>query len=99
MGGAWERMIGLVKRALKAILLNESRLSDDVLETLFCEVESIVNGRPLTKLSDDVNDWAPITPNHLLLLRNGPVIPPGKFDKSDMYRRRWRYAQHLADVF
>ena len=99
MGGAWERMIGLVKRALKAILLNESRLSDEVLETLFCEVESIVNGRPLTKLSDDVNDWAPITPNHLLLLRNGPVIPPGKFDKSDMYRRRWRYAQHLADVF
>ena len=99
MGGAWERMIGLVKRALKAILLNESRLSDEVLETLFCEVESIVNGRPLTKLSDDVNDWAPITPNHLLLLRNGPVIPPEKFDKSDMYRRRWRYAQHLADVF
>ena len=44
MGGAWERMIDLVKRALKAVLLNESRPSDEVLETLFCEVEIIVNG-------------------------------------------------------
>ena len=44
MSGAWERTIGLVKRALKAVLLNESRLSDEVLETLFYEVQIIVNG-------------------------------------------------------
>lgn len=99
MGGVWERMIGLVKRAMKAAFLNESRLSDEVLETIFCEIENILNGRPLTKLSDDANDMAPLTPNHLLLLRSGPMIPPGNFDRNDMFRRRWRQAQHVANVF
>ena len=65
-----------------------------------CEVESIMNGRPLTKVSDDPNDLEALTPNHLLILRPGPSIPPGVFDESDMYtRRRWRQAQYLSDVF
>ena len=41
----------------------------------------------------------PLTPNHLLLLRSGPSLPPGKFDQLDRYRRRWKHVQHLADQF
>lgn len=99
MGGIWERMVGVIKRVMKAVLLHQNRLSDEVLETLFCEIEATINGRPLTKLSDDPNDLAPLTPNHLLLLRNGPILPPGKFDQNDMFRRRWRHVQNLANVF
>ena len=98
MGGVWERMIGVAKRVLKAVLLNV-KLTDEILETLFTEVESILNGRPLTKLSDDPNDHAPLTPNHLLLLRHGPTLPPGVFSQHDEYRRRWRHVQHLANMF
>ena len=98
-GGAWERMVGCIKRVLKSVLTESVRMSDEILETVFVEAECIVNGRPLTKLSDDPDDLAPLTPNHLLMLRQGPVLPPGKFDLSDMYRRKWRHTQHLADQF
>ena len=65
-----------------------------------CEVEAIVNGRPITKLSDDPRDLEPLTPNHLLLLRSGPATPPGNFNKGDNNsQRRWRQVQYLADVF
>ena len=82
-----------------SVLRGTSRLSDEVLETIFCEAEAVVNGRPLTKLSDDPNDGSPLTPNHLLLLKQGSVLPPGCFNSGDMYRRRWRHVQSLADQF
>ena len=40
-----------------------------------------------------------LSPNHLLLLRPGPTSPPGVFVERDIYRRRWRQVQYLADVF
>ena len=65
-----------------------------------CEVEYISNNRPLTKVSDDPKDLSALTPNHLLLLRLGPSLPPGIFSGSDLYcQRRWRQAQYLSDVF
>ena len=80
-------------------ILTQQTLDDEGLETLLCCVESIINGRPITKLSDDPSDPLPLTPNHLLLLRSGPVLPPGIFVPKDLYKRRWRQVQYLADVF
>ena len=51
-------------------------------------VESIVNGKPITKLSDDPRDERPLSPNHLLMLRSGPMLPPDKFESRDEYLRR-----------
>ena len=98
MGGIWERQIRSVKKVLN-IILREQTLDDERLSSLFCEVESIVNGRPLTVLSDDPNDESSLTRNHLLLLRGGPDPPPGQFDKSDIYGRRWRHVQFFSDRF
>ena len=65
-----------------------------------CVVEGIINGCPITAVSEDPNDLEALTPNHLLLLRAGPTLPPGEFEKNDVYsRRRWRQVQYLADVF
>ena len=61
----------------------EQRLDDECLNTLMCEVESIVNGRPITKLSDDPRDSEPLTPNHLLLLQSNSKMPPGIFSKDN----------------
>ena len=97
--GVWERCIRTVRKILIA-LMKEQPLDDEGLTTLMCEVESIVNGRPITKSSDDPSDSEALTPSHLLLLRSGPRLPPGVFRKEDGYsRRRWRQVQYLADVF
>ena len=98
MGGVWERQIRTVRSVLNSVLSQQAP-DDEGLMTLFCCVESIVNGRPITKLSNDPKDPLPLTPNHLLLLRAGPSLPPGAFVKQDVYRHRWRQVQYLSDVF
>ena len=98
MGGVWERQIRTVRSVILS-LGQQQMLSDESLCTLLCNVEGIINGRPLTKLSEDPDDPRPLTPNHLLLLREGPTLPPGKFVIQDVYRRKWRQVQYLADVF
>lgn len=98
MGGVWERQIRTVRKLLSA-LMREQSVDDESLSTLMCLVESTVNGRPLTIVSDDPNDFEPLTPNHLLLLRAG-AFPLGVTVKQDQYsRKRWRQIQYLADIF
>ena len=68
--------------------------------TVFTEVESVLNSRPLCAVSDDPNDCEPVTPNHLLLQRPVPTLPPGSFVKEDIYaRNNLRQTQILADHF
>lgn len=99
MGGVWERQIRTIRKILST-QMNQQQLTDEALQTLLRIVEDIINGRPLTAVSDDPNDFEPLTPNHLLQLRREPTPPPGNFVKEDLYcRRRWRQVQYLADVF
>ena len=98
-GGAWERLIRSTRRILLG-LTKEQVLDDDGLSTLLAEVESVLNGRPLTKSSSDPQDLTCLTPNHLLLLKDQPSRPPGMFSEADNYvRRRWRQIQYLSNLF
>ena len=98
-GGVWEFCIRTVRKVMRA-LLNKQSLDEEVLATLMCEVEAIINRRPLTKVSDNPRDPEVLTLNHLLHLRSRPALPPGIFSKEECYsRRRWRHVQYLADVF
>ncbi|KAJ8037714.1 hypothetical protein HOLleu_18605 [Holothuria leucospilota] len=98
-GGIWERQIRTVRQILNVLLRLQS-LTDESLLTFMCEVEMTINSRPLTTMSFDPNDVEPLTPNHLLLLKGKPNLPPGTFVKTDNYpRRRWRQVQFLADLF
>ncbi len=99
MGGAWERQIRTVRKVMNAILRNQV-LDDERLDTIFAEVENIVNSRPLTVVSSDPNDMDPLTPN-MLLRPGGETIssPPGHFTSEDSYGRRWRHVQHVVNTF
>ena len=97
-GGAWERMIRSTRRVLAGICQHQT-LSEENLVTLMCEAEAIINGRPLTRTSDDPNDLTPITPAHILTLKC-PTGPITSTDKKDLYvRQKWRQVQYLADLF
>ncbi|XP_076032233.1 uncharacterized protein LOC143020014 [Oratosquilla oratoria] len=98
-GGVWERMVRSVRKILFALVIKSPRMIDDVLQILFCEAESIVNSRPLTKCSDDASDESPLTPNHLLLLQGNSPLSWGAFHDADPYRKHWRHVQHLAKQF
>ena len=98
-GGIWERQIRTVRKVLTAVL-REQTMTEGSLRTLLCEVEAIVNSRPLTTVSDDPSDLSPLTPNHLLLQRSGTPLPPGLFEPDDLVcRKRWKQVQYLADLF
>ena len=91
MGGVGERVICSVRKILR-VLLREQLVTGEVLRTLMAEVEGILNGRPLTPNSDSSIDAEPLTLNHLLLLRSNLNLPPGAFEKNDLYcQRRWTY--------
>ena len=66
---------------------------------IFCEIENIVNSRPMTKISDDVTDDVPLKPNHLLLMRGNLSYPWGVFYGGEVYRRHWKHAQNIVKVF
>ncbi|XP_068229600.1 uncharacterized protein [Palaemon carinicauda] len=71
-GGAWEQLIGTVRRVLD-IVLGTQQLDNEGLCTLFCEVEATVNSRPLTVVTSDSRDPVPLTPNKLLNIGDSPV--------------------------
>ncbi|XP_062567165.1 uncharacterized protein LOC134229426 [Saccostrea cucullata] len=98
-GGVWERIIRSVRKVMNSVL-REQILDDEGLGTLMCEIESILNDRPITKSSDRYDDLEVLTPNHLLLMRIQPNLPPGVFTETDNYcRRRWRQVQYMANLF
>ena len=57
-GGVWERLIRIIKKILYSIT-KEQTLDDESLQTALCEVEAIMNDRPITTVSDDAKDPEP----------------------------------------
>ena len=96
-GGAWKLFIRSFKDTFYKIV-GSTTLQEPTLHIFPCEVEAIMNNRPLIHVSSDVTDLEPITPNHILLGRPQAVVPIGIFDQdADAYT--WKKAQVLADSF
>ena len=65
--------------------------------TVQFEAEAILNSRLLTAVSDDVNNYLALTPNHFLIGQASNNSPPGHFEEGEINsRKRWRMAQALA---
>ena len=66
-GGVWERLVSSVKRCLKKVV-GVKKLTFVELQTLICEIEAILNNRPIgVDFNDDMEDV--LTPNHLVFGR------------------------------
>lgn len=73
-GSAWEREMKSVKASLQVVLRNQV-VSEEVLMTVFTEVEGILNSKPLGYTSSDLVDHNPITPNLLLTRWRDASLP------------------------
>ena len=72
-------------------------VSDETLRTFMAEVESLMNGRPLTHVSTDYRDEEALTPNHFVLERANPNFPPDVVKDEDLCsRKRWKHKQVMT---
>ena len=55
MGGIFKSTVKQVKRAMKTVI-NDQLLPEKTLHTVLVEAEAIINRRPLTGVSNDIND-------------------------------------------
>ncbi|XP_042208064.1 uncharacterized protein LOC121856534, partial [Homarus americanus] len=94
----WERQIRTVKKVLQAIVGSQV-LGDERLQTLFCEVEAIVNERPITPVPNTPNEPKALTPADLLHLSQKGNLPLGGRSIGESYHRKWKHVQYLADQF
>lgn len=60
-GGVYERLIGLLKKCMKATI-GRRLVTEDEFHTFLYECESVINQRPITYVSSDLNEIVPIRP-------------------------------------
>ncbi|KAL0148050.1 hypothetical protein M9458_056665, partial [Cirrhinus mrigala] len=87
MGAHWEGMIGITRRILDCMLLNEksSHLTRKVLTTFMVEVTAVMNSRPLIPVSFDPEFPYILTPATLLTPKTGATPPPpGDFGSNEL---------------
>ena len=73
MGGFYERLVGLTKRALCKTIGMRS-LTERQLSTILTEVEAVVNSRPLVYVDSDINSSFPISPLNFLSLNHNHFV-------------------------
>uniref|UniRef100_A0A8D8X4X1 Integrase catalytic domain-containing protein n=1 Tax=Cacopsylla melanoneura TaxID=428564 RepID=A0A8D8X4X1_9HEMI len=94
-GGWWERLIGVMKSVLKKVL-GRTFVSQEVLQTILCDIESIMNLRPLTYLSEDPSDLAVLTPAMFLHEIQEVGVPEWDLIQPSDLRKRYHHRQELV---
>ena len=97
-GGIYESLIKQTKRALRVAVGNQVP-SWNEMSTVFAEVKSLINSRPLGHPSNDPNNLQPLTPKNLLLGRASSCVPQGPFEEVQNPRKRFEFVQSLAHHF
>lgn len=92
--GFWERLIavlkGLLRRTLRRTCLNYEEML-----TVLVDCEAVINSRPITFVSDDKNEIAPLSPAHFL--QEVPEVGVVDLDRIEEYDfgRRYKYRQQI----
>ena len=86
-------------KASLVVSLRNKTLNEEEFRTAVAECQAVVNSRPLTYLSNDVND-EPLTPSHLLRGTIVTTLPltfseAGEQEEDDDVGKRLRHQHYL----
>lgn len=97
---------GLVEAAVKSTKFHLYRafknvnLTFEELATVLCQIESMLNSRPMCELSADPNDVTALTPAHILNLSVMESAPDEDYSETKTsYLSRWQLVQKIAQEF
>ena len=92
--------MGSIKHALRRSI-GRSLLSLNDYQTLLIEIEEMLNTRPLTVVSDDVDNGIPLTPNNFLKPVGHETIPtfPLSTDANEKLRKSLQRRNNLLSDF
>ncbi|GBN79620.1 hypothetical protein AVEN_240820-1 [Araneus ventricosus] len=103
-GGFWERHFRTIKTSLRKIV-GRSSLSLSELETLFIEIEAMINSRPITYIYDDPSEPSPLTPAHFLIGKRLLSLPVTRVSREELIGsrnsliKRHKHQQNLLNHF
>lgn len=93
-GGLWEAAVKSTKqllvRACKSAILNFEELT-----TYLCQIEAILNSRPLVPMSSDPSDLTALTPGHFLIGSPLLDIPDAQGNITLPLNERWSLIQKM----
>ena len=101
-GGVWERLIGLTKRLMKSVL-NDKVIDTDTFDTVVAGAMAIMNRRPLTPASTDIDECMVLSPAHFLyphqFTNSAPSILPPSSDGAEALRSSWTKSREILEDF
>lgn len=98
-GGLWEAGVKTVKFHLKRVI-GTVNLSFEDFSTVLCQIEAIVNSRPMTPMSSSPSDLDVITPGHFLIGRRLTALPDKHVvDVSENRLTRFQKLQKIQQKF
>ncbi|GFV85651.1 integrase catalytic domain-containing protein [Trichonephila clavipes] len=98
-GGHWEAGVKSFKFYLKRAVGNLKMTLEEFL-TIITQIEGILNSRPITPLSEDIDDLEVLTPGHFLIGRPiTSISEPNLLDRTENTLSRWqkvtKIVQHI----
>ena len=93
-------MVQSSKRAMTIVLENRL-ITDKVLSVVVAEVSALLNSRPLTHFSVNIEDPEPLTPNHFLFAQVLPYFPLKKMELQniDVSSSQFNQSQEIVERF
>ncbi|XP_059222203.1 uncharacterized protein LOC131996641 [Stomoxys calcitrans] len=97
MGGLWEAAVKSMKAHLRKVASN-LKFTYEEFSTLLVRIESVLNSRPLSPISEDPTDLIPLTPGHFIRGAALMAIPEEYSDNLSLMNR-WQRLKSLQIMF
>lgn len=97
--GIWEAGVRSVKQHLRRVL-GDKTLTFEEFSTVLCHVEACLNSQPIAPLSDSIDDYQYLTPEHFLIGSAITAPPePSILNLNENRLSRWQLVQQVTELF